>query len=250
MALRWSRRGTLAIALAIAAAGAHAQRPPSPAHRAEAEAIARRFRATLREIDQLLVAGEARKAGKRAERLKQEMIDRFTTGPGVAVYLGHLTVFRALAAYQLGALDEAVWHWQVANQLTPEVGELTLGAYGEAGPFLKAHPPRTPREPGEREAGTAPAEVGTLEPPKVRKRPLPRFPPGRLGTGPTIVVVEVVVGTDGRIREPVIVESGGEPTMAYVVLDALRQWELEPARLDGEPIEAFYNLTVNFRSAR
>jgi hypothetical protein len=43
---------------------------------------------------------------------------------------------------------------------------------------------------------------------------------------------------------------GGEPTMAYIALDALREWEFEPARLDGEPIESFYTLTVNFRSAR
>jgi hypothetical protein len=250
MGLRWSRRGTLAIALALVAAGAGAQRPPSPAHPAEAEAIARRFRATLREIDELLVAGEAQKAGKKAERLKHEMVDRLMTGAGVAAYLGHLTVFRALAAYQLGDRDEAVWHWQVANQLTPELGELTLGAYGEAGPFLKAHPPRTPPAPEQRDAGAAPGDGPAPEPPKVRKRPLPRFPPARLGTGPTVVVVEVVVGEDGRIREPVIVESGGEATMAYVVLDALREWELEPALLDGEPVEAFYNLTVNFRSAR
>jgi periplasmic protein TonB len=30
-------------------------------------------------------------------------------------------------------------------------------------------------------------------------------------------------------------------------LDAVRQWKFEPATRAGEPVDVYYNLTVNFR---
>ena len=34
--------------------------------------------------------------------------------------------------------------------------------------------------------------------------------------------------------------------MGFAVMETLRGWRFEPARLDGEPVAAIYNLTTTF----
>ena len=48
---------------------------------------------------------------------------------------------------------------------------------------------------------------------------------------------EVVVGADGRAREPVLVEvSNTSPNQVFVILQAVRDWTYEPAKRDGHPV--------------
>lgn len=59
------------------------------------------------------------------------------------------------------------------------------------------------------------------------------------------VVIRTIIDTDGRVRCPRVVEAA-QPAFAYRATEAVRRWTFEPARLGDEPVDVFYNLTVNF----
>jgi TonB family protein len=49
------------------------------------------------------------------------------------------------------------------------------------------------------------------------------------------VVVELIVGVDGNIKESKVVE--GNPILSAAVIEALKQWRFAPTTLDGDPVE-------------
>jgi hypothetical protein len=200
----------------------------------------------LKRVDQLLVEGEPKKAYRIVSSLLEEMANRFIGGPLVGEFLATGTVLRALAAYQMGNEDEALWHWHVANQLFPKVANLTMSAYGDAGPFLKVHPPRMRNEPAP--GVYAEFEKAITKRAEKLRAPKPDFPAARLGSEPVAIVVQAIVGIDGKLREPVIYQSKGELTLVCATLDATRRWEFVPAESEGEKVPVYYTLTVNFRS--
>jgi TonB family protein len=51
------------------------------------------------------------------------------------------------------------------------------------------------------------------------------------------VKVSFIIGTDGRVHSPFILESAG-PTDDQVVLDAVRTWRYRPATCNGVPTES------------
>ena len=53
----------------------------------------------------------------------------------------------------------------------------------------------------------------------------------------TKVSVSLIVGTDGRVHSPLILESAGE-NQDRAVLDAVRHWRYRPAMCNGVPTEA------------
>jgi len=59
------------------------------------------------------------------------------------------------------------------------------------------------------------------------------------------VVVRTVIDKEGMIRDAWITESV-EENLDRAALDAVRQWTFEAATLNGEPVDVYYNLTVNF----
>jgi TonB family protein len=217
---------------------------------AAARALLERYAERLVEIDHLLLEGNARAAYRRAEDLGREMMHSFMGGPAVEAYLGTVTTLRAIAAYQLGRPDEALWHWYVACQLSPRVATYQMTAYGEAGPFLKENIPRdaAPGEEGPRSPDDEASHLDDdrIEPPRKRRTVSPEFPFGKLGNPDVEVVVEAIIDKQGRVRNPRIATSHGELTLVYAVLEALRQWEFEPGTLDGEPVNVYYTLTVRF----
>ena len=60
------------------------------------------------------------------------------------------------------------------------------------------------------------------------------------------VVAKTVINTDGEVEAIEIVESLGEAFDASV-REALKQWQFEPAKLNGEVVKVYYHLTINFR---
>ncbi len=52
----------------------------------------------------------------------------------------------------------------------------------------------------------------------------------------TKVKVSFIIGTDGRVHSPFILESAG-PSGDQVVLDAIRSWRYRPATCNGVPTE-------------
>jgi TonB family protein len=73
---------------------------------------------------------------------------------------------------------------------------------------------------------------------------VPPYPPTALGDG--IVLVEVTVGTDGKVTDSRGVE-GNDP-FAEAALDAVRKWRFRPACRHDRPVPATADLLFGFRS--
>ena len=72
----------------------------------------------------------------------------------------------------------------------------------------------------------------TFNPPRPSPRPT-RFSPG----GPwQEVKVSFIIGTDGRVHSPLILESAGLPGDRHV-LQTVRSWRYRPATCNGVPTE-------------
>jgi TonB family protein len=198
----------------------------------------------LRAIGAAVIDGKFAAAEQASAALANVMADQIVGGVGTDLLFGITTAYRAAALVGQGRIEEGVWHWQVAQQLFPRVAEIDLAHFGSDAAILAEHPPRVPQQ-----ESTAPgvASVGTFVPPRRLESPLPRFPTGRALQGLKVdVVVQVIVGMDGRPREPVILDSRGEVTLVYSALDALSRWVFEPGRRDGVAEPALYKLTVTF----
>jgi len=59
-----------------------------------------------------------------------------------------------------------------------------------------------------------------------------------------VVVIEATIGTDGRIQDTKVLRS--IPLLDQAALEAVRQWEYTPTRLNGEPVPVIMTVTVNF----
>jgi protein TonB len=84
-----------------------------------------------------------------------------------------------------------------------------------------------------------------IEPPRKIKHVAPIYPAGALearalGT----VIVEATVGADGKVHEAKIVHS--IPPLDQAALDAVRQWEFAPSRLNGVPVAVIVTILVQF----
>lgn len=72
-----------------------------------------------------------------------------------------------------------------------------------------------------------------VEPPEALATPDPLFIPARRGER---VEVSFIIGTDGRVHSPLILESAGMRGDRRV-LDTVRSWRYRPATCNGEPTE-------------
>jgi TonB family protein len=58
------------------------------------------------------------------------------------------------------------------------------------------------------------------------------------------VVIEATIGADGKVIDTRVVRS--VPLLDEAAVDAVRQWEYEPALLNGAPVPVLMTVTVNF----
>lgn len=222
------------------------------------QTMAAAWRAGLREVDEKLRAGKWADAEKRARRLGSEIVAGAGTGEGAAYSLAVASAFRAIAEANLGREEEAVWHWDMALNLFPEIGKTDVSPYGPQAAELRQRILR-PIEPEvspetlriAREGGKVEVKPYGLnvERPRVVKQASPDYPKslGLMGAEGW-VVVSTVIDTSGRPVSPRVMQiQGGGPAMAYVAMDSLARWRFEPAKLDGQPVPVFYVLTVNFK---
>lgn len=84
-----------------------------------------------------------------------------------------------------------------------------------------------------------------IEPPRKIKDVKPIYPQGALAdkAGGT-VIVEATVGIDGKVEVARVVRSVA--LLDEAALDAVRQWEFHPARLNGMPVAVIITVVVNF----
>ena len=81
---------------------------------------------------------------------------------------------------------------------------------------------------------TSHTSCGAAEPPQALATPDPLLEEADLHSK---VSVSFIIGTDGRVHSPLILESAG-PSEDRTVLDVVRFWRYRPARCNGVPTDA------------
>lgn len=95
-------------------------------------------------------------------------------------------------------------------------------------------------------AVTRPLPVGgRIRPPaKVRHVP-PLYPPiAQQARVDGIVIIEAIIGADGRVKDARVLKS--VPLLDDAALAAVRQWEFSPTTLNGVPVPVIMTVRVNF----
>jgi protein TonB len=59
-----------------------------------------------------------------------------------------------------------------------------------------------------------------------------------------VVIIEAIIGTDGRVKEARVLKS--QPLLDGAALAAVRQWVFSPTLLNGVPVPVIMTVTVNF----
>ena len=119
-------------------------------------------------------------------------------------------------------------------------GGLPDGVQGSILHGLPEAPPPPPPAPA------APIRVsqGIRPPAKVRDA-APVYPPLALSARVEgIVILEAVIGTDGRVTEARVLRS--IPLLDQAALDAVRRWVYTPTLLNGMPVAILMTVTVTF----
>ncbi len=219
------------------------------AARGETDYIASLWSKKLDGIHDLLLKHEWGKAEKKARKLTQDMLDVIVSGPGGRQFLGKATFLRAIALEGLGDERLADWYWRLSAQLFPSMGTIdprrylpdtTLGS--DTGDVSPAR-----RRLESLYSGTERPDHSRVSLPEKIDGAEPKFPLAKYGTSVS-VRVEVVIGEDGLVYEPKILDLAGEYTLAFSALDAMSSWRFKPSKLDGKAIPAIYILIVDYIS--
>jgi TonB family protein len=191
-----------------------------------------------KEIDQSasnLQAGHYAASSQIIDRTIAEMVEKLGGGQSENQLFATALVHKALASAGRGEVDDALWYWYVAQEISPSVAKTDLLPFGAAGDYLSRHP-------------LAEAEAASGSSARAVKQVVPKFPAGasRFGIAGDLVV-QIVIDKNGQPTRPRIVHPLPAPTLSYVALEALRRWRFEPATRNGERVPAVFNLTVHYK---
>ena len=85
----------------------------------------------------------------------------------------------------------------------------------------------------------------TVAPPKKIKDVRPIYPQLAMATRARgTVVLDVTIGTDGKVQDAKVIHS--VPQLDLAALEAVRQWEYEPTRVNGALVALIMTVVVNF----
>jgi hypothetical protein len=151
----------------------------------------------------------------------------------------------ALAEAGMKEEEAAIWHWHVAQSLDGTVlSPDALASFGAPGELLARHPRR---QPGAGSAGSALLDV---DDPQVRpgmriEGTLPKLSAEVAALpAPITLRFQIVVGLDGRPRDPIVVD-GGPPGMVWEILEGVRNWRYIPAYKGDERVAVTRYVRVN-----
>lgn len=104
------------------------------------------------------------------------------------------------------------------------------------------------KSPAEEPSRQEPRRIeGDVIEPRAIYKLLPTYPAAAVqARAQGLVVMESVITTQGEVVEVKVLKADREDLAAAAVM-AIRQWRFEPATLNGQPVDVYYNLTVNFR---
>lgn len=113
-----------------------------------------------------------------------------------------------------------------------------------AAPARPAAPPAPPAPP------VAPAPPAPLAGPTASHRtPPPRYPVEAAAAGQGgRVVLKLLIGPDGRVKDVEVERSEPAGVFDAVTVEAARQWVFSPKLEDGEPVEGWVRVPVDFEA--
>lgn len=87
----------------------------------------------------------------------------------------------------------------------------------------------------------------------VAGNPLPKYPGDVLDAGiEGDVIARLQIDSSGRVNDVLIVSHQGQqdPRLDQAAVDALLQWQFQPALREGEPIASVVQVPIEFRTGR
>lgn len=232
----------LALAFTAAALGM------SPANAAQGIAS---FKHDLKKIEDHLRAGEWQPAKDSCDQLLEDLVQEYARGKGSRPLFGLTLAFRGIAESGLGDLVTATWDWTAAGLVSPEATQFDPSRFGAAGRALHDG---AGWPVGAKHLTTYEGLRDGLAPPKKVS-----------GEHPDYSVTARKAGFEGAVSVQIVIDASGRPA-AVIRLDAkaldehtavvistletLRSWRFEPATFDGAPVNAYWDLTVNYRLER
>jgi TonB family protein len=88
---------------------------------------------------------------------------------------------------------------------------------------------------------------GNVQPMRLIRQPRPEYPADLQQQGIAgSVIIRGVVGTDGQLLNPKVVNTEIHPALAQAALNAVATWLYDPAKLNGQPVETATTITVTF----
>jgi peptide/nickel transport system substrate-binding protein len=93
----------------------------------------------------------------------------------------------------------------------------------------------------------APPKPSVITRAEATKRVEPQYPAAAAEFGAAgTIVVRVLVGEDGRVKETQLLKTFGNPACEQAALNAARQWQFNPATKDGIPFEQRVSIPFTF----
>lgn len=88
---------------------------------------------------------------------------------------------------------------------------------------------------------------GDVSAPTVTTRVEPEYTePARAARVQGVVIVDAIIDRNGRVTEAKIIK-GLPMGLGEQAVAAVRQWRFKPGRMNGQPVDVIFNLTVNFK---
>ena len=113
-----------------------------------------------------------------------------------------------------------------------------------------------PRQAGRREGddwppGRALVIEGDVVKPRKISAPQPYFPESARRAGAQdLVLLQAIIDREGCVVDTRVLKKSLQGGLSYSAKRAVERWVLSPARLHGEPVDVYYNVSVNFRLSR
>ena len=201
------------------------------------------WRSKLVAIEQDLQAESWEQAEAGAGRLVDEMVAQFGPGPTSSAVVAFALSLQARAAVGLEQFDDALWHWQLAQNLNPALRTAPVPAsLGATGEWLASHRLRTAgsltggRAELEVEVGPLPIDAHCPQVPSDDNTKSSNQAYGELE-------VEVLIDVDGQVRDPVVMQGDSHPADVVWGLSHLRQWSFRPARVGERPVATLQRIS-------
>jgi TonB family protein len=151
-------------------------------------------------------------------------------------------------------VDVAVPGFQVLHDLADVTGgnttqlrqRLEIGQLAERVTVIGAGTPRTAQaNPGPQQRIRV---GGNIQAAKLISKTDPVYPDDAREQGlEAAVLIQAVIGKNGTVMNPQVVSASTPPVLAQAALDAVRTWQYEPTKLNGEPVEVLTTITLNFQ---